>query len=53
MFGETENYQVLSAEEAQSIQGGSLAIIKAGVLIEGAAYSARYAMGEFIYNITH
>jgi len=53
MFVETENYRVLSVEEAQEIEGGSLAIIEAGVLIVGAAYGAGYAIGEFLYNVTH
>lgn len=53
MFVSINDYQELSLEETKSIDGGSLAILEAGMLIIGAAYGAGYAIGEFAYNITH
>jgi lactobin A/cerein 7B family class IIb bacteriocin len=52
---ETKNYQVveLNNEELNSVEGGILQCVLAGIAITGAIYAAGHAFGEAYYYYTH
>jgi len=43
----------LDHHELVSTEGGIIKTLEFGILVVSAAYGAGYAIGEFVYNITH
>ncbi|MGB3064594.1 class IIb bacteriocin, lactobin A/cerein 7B family [Sphingobacterium thalpophilum] len=43
----------LDHHELVNTEGGIIKTLEFGILVVSAAYGAGYAIGEFVYNITH